>query len=67
MRDDDEQEKTFFRSDRFFSEGDKWFFTTREGAIKGPFDTRSDAEQELMLYLRDLRNMESFGVGKTDE
>ena len=67
MRDDDREKKTFFRSDRFFSEGDKWFFTTREGAIKGPYDSRADAEQELMLFLRDLRNMESFGLDKKRE
>ena len=61
-RDDDQTDKTFFTSDRFFNEGGKWFFTTREGDMKGPFDSRADAEQELMLYLRQLREREKFGI-----
>lgn len=66
-RQDDEEEKTRFRSDRFFCEGGSWFFTTREGVVKGPFASREEAEQELMMFLRDLRNMESFGLKGTSE
>ena len=51
---DGDDNKTFFNSDRFFNEGGKWFFSTREGQLKGTFDSRKDAEQELMLYLRSL-------------
>ncbi|MDF1629365.1 MAG: DUF6316 family protein [Alcanivoracaceae bacterium] len=54
--------KTFFNSDRFFNEGGKWFFTTREGQLRGPFDSRKDAEQELMLYLRALEERAKFGL-----
>lgn len=54
--------KTFFNSDRFFNEGGKWFFTTREGQLMGPFDSRKDAEQELMLYLRNLEERARFGL-----
>lgn len=54
--------KTFFNSDRFFNEGGKWFFTTREGQLMGPFDSRKDAEQELMLYLRSLEERVRFGL-----
>ena len=54
--------KTFFNSDRFFNEGGKWFFTTREGQLMGPFDSRKDAEQELMLYLRNLKERAKFGL-----
>jgi hypothetical protein len=59
---DGEQDKTWFRSDRFFCEDGNWFFTTREGTVQGPFDSRADAEQELMLYLRDRRELENFGL-----
>lgn len=62
QRDSDEQLKSWFRSDRFFAEGNKWYFTTRENTIEGPFDTRADAEQELMMYLRNLRERENFGI-----
>lgn len=57
-----ENDKTWFRSDRFFCEEGKWFFTTRENTIKGPYDSRDEAEQELMMYLRDMRERENFGV-----
>lgn len=59
---DGDDNKTFFNSDRFFNEGGKWFFTTREGSLMGPYDSRADAEQELMLYLRNLREREKFGI-----
>lgn len=57
-----ESEKTWFRSDRFFCEEGKWFFTTRENTVEGPYDSRAEAEQELMMYLRDMRERENFGV-----
>lgn len=57
-----EGDKTWFRSDRFFCEEGKWFFTTRENTVEGPYASRAEAEQELMMYLRDLREKENFGV-----
>ena len=62
MRDKDQETKTFFRSDRFFCEGGKWYFTTRENTIEGPYDSRADAEQELMLYLRQMNERAKFGI-----
>ena len=63
-RDDEDQDKARFRSDRFFCEEGKWYFSTRENTIKGPYESREDAEAELMLYLRELQNRENFGGGK---
>ena len=57
-----EDPKTYFRSDRFFAEGGKWYFTTRENTIEGPFDSRDDAAQELMLYIRRLEERQKFGL-----
>lgn len=57
-----EAEKTRFRSDRFFCEGGQWFFSTREGKIHGPSASRKDAEEELVMYLRDLRHRHNFGL-----
>lgn len=62
QRQDDEDKKAWFRSQRFFSEGSKWYFTTRENTIEGPFDSREDAEQELMMYLRNLRERANYGI-----
>ena len=61
--DDEEDNKARFRSDRFFCEEGNWYFTTRENVIRGPYESREDAERELMLYLRDLQTRERFGGG----
>lgn len=66
MRHDDNDNKTWFRSERFFSEGSRWYFSTREGTIEGPFDSRAEAERELMLYLRLLAEREKFGIRPGD-
>lgn len=50
-----EEEKTRFRSERFFTSDDKVFFTTREGADIGPFACRADAEKALRLYIECIR------------
>ncbi|MGB1952056.1 MAG: DUF6316 family protein [Marinobacter sp.] len=47
-----EQERNWFRSDRFTVINGQWFFQTREGAFEGPFDSVSEAQMELLLYLR---------------
>lgn len=61
-READDLKKTWFRSQRFFSEGSKWYFTTREDTIEGPYESRDEADQELMMYLRGLRERENFGM-----
>ena len=40
-----------FRSDRFFTVGDKWYFTTREGFDSGPYANRERAEKSLHRFL----------------
>ncbi|MEQ9545787.1 MAG: DUF6316 family protein [Marinobacter sp.] len=47
-----EQERNWFRSDRFTTINGQWFFQTREGTFEGPFDSVNEAQMELMLYLR---------------
>ncbi len=47
---------TAFRADRFFKEGDKWFFCTREGTIEGPFELRREAEARLADYVKILNS-----------
>lgn len=62
MRKDDNDKKTWFRSQRFFTEGSSWYFSTREGTIEGPYESRDEAEQELMMYLRNIKEREKFGI-----
>ena len=42
-----------FRSGRIFNVGMQWYFATREGIDRGPYDDRDDAEAELRLFVRD--------------
>src|SRR5690554_7953747 len=47
-----EQERHWFRSERFSLVNGQWYFQTREGTVEGPFDDVREAEMELLLYLR---------------
>lgn len=51
-----ENDKTWFRTERFFTIGVDWYATTREGQNLGPFKTRSMAEQGLVRFIVDLKN-----------
>lgn len=44
-----------FRSGRIFNVGMQWYFATREGIDRGPFEDRNDAEAELNLFIREKR------------
>ena len=41
-----------FRPGRFFKDGGKWFFHTREGTFEGPFEMRAEAESRMEEYIR---------------
>lgn len=49
---DGEQGGVPFRSDRFFSVGNKWYFSTREGFDSGPYANRERAESSLSHFLQ---------------
>ena len=48
--------------ERFVSMNGEWFYTTREGEERGPFVSRSDAEGDLITYIRHLDQMDNYGV-----
>ncbi len=50
-RKDDLKTQIRFRSDRMYKYNNKWFFTTREGALQGPFQDQFEANYELKMYL----------------
>jgi hypothetical protein len=58
---DGEKKKLHFQVDRFFQQNGEWFYMTREGEEHGPFDSKADAEGDLIDYIRHRRNMEQFG------
>ena len=41
-----------FRTDRFFSVSDKWYFSTREGFDSGPYANKGRAEEGLKRFLK---------------
>ena len=41
-----------FRSNRFFTSGTDWYFSTREGIDQGPFPSRISAHEAIQEYIR---------------
>ena len=58
---DDDNEKVHFQMDRIAQQNGVWFYMTREGVQRGPFESREDAEDDLSEYIRHSRNMQEFG------
>ncbi|MGH1486064.1 MAG: DUF6316 family protein [Cellvibrionaceae bacterium] len=54
-----EEDKFWFRSDRFFSVGNDWYFTTREHQDVGPFGSRDDAVHGLELFIECVQKQQT--------
>lgn len=52
MRSSDGEDRTRFRSDRITCENGRFFFSTREGTLEGPYLSREQAEVAAALYIR---------------
>ena len=50
-RKEDLKTRVRFGFDRIFKDSGKWFFTTREGTLQGPFEDQFEANDELKMYL----------------
>ena len=55
-------DKTWFRSERFFRVADGYYFSTREGTDVGPYKSKDTAEKGLDLYIQCMRNQDVNGV-----
>jgi uncharacterized protein DUF6316 len=51
-RPNDPENKSFFKSERYFESNGQWYFSTRETADQGPFKSRDAATSELNAYLK---------------
>jgi len=49
-----------FRADRFSVSNGKFYFTTREGTLEGPYANREEAERELALYIRKASGLDIY-------
>jgi len=47
-----------FRSGRFFSIENKWYFSSREGIDHGPYDSKHDAEVNLDCFINNIMRVE---------
>ncbi|MFD2228965.1 DUF6316 family protein [Alkalimarinus sediminis] len=45
-----EATKSWFRCDRFIQVGREWFYMTREGSQVGPFNSKTEAANDLYWY-----------------
>ncbi len=41
-------------SDRIFKDSGKWFFTTLEGTLQGPFQDQFEANYRLKIYINTM-------------
>lgn len=58
-QDDTDVDKTWFRSDRFFTADNEYYFTTREEINVGPFPNREAAQRGLDLYIKVMQKEET--------
>jgi len=50
--DSEQTPATPVRSDRYFKLADYWYFTTREGATLGPYDSKDQAQLAADDYIQ---------------
>lgn len=55
-----EAARPWFRTERYYHTNEGWWFLTRENTEEGPFATQHEAENELMLYVRQANQMENY-------
>ncbi len=55
-----EARRPWFRSERYYHTNDGWWFLTRENTEKGPFTSQYEAENELILYIRQINQADQY-------
>lgn len=63
MRRNDQQAKTYFRSERLFTMNDQWYFASREGD-QGPFPTREAAQAALKQFTSECVALSDFQASR---
>jgi hypothetical protein len=56
----DKDKKVYFQMDRFVQQNGEWFYDSREGVQRGPFETREDAEADLVFYILECHKKDNF-------
>ncbi len=55
-KDEEGDGKLYFQMDRFMEQAGEWYYTTREGEERGPFESQHAAEKDLIAYLHVLKS-----------
>jgi hypothetical protein len=59
---DGDDKKFVFQTNRFVQQNGEWFYMTREGAQRGPFQSREEAEADLVFYIIECHKKENFNI-----
>jgi hypothetical protein len=65
MRQDDREQRTYFRSERLVSMNGQWYFCTREGE-QGPFPSKGAAQRALQRYINEKVELDGFQRSRKD-
>jgi hypothetical protein len=65
-RREDNEDKTYFRSDRLFSMNGQWYFSAREGDC-GPYASRDLARAALARFINEKIELDSFQKSRERE
>ncbi|KIH82393.1 DUF6316 family protein [Pseudomonas batumici] len=61
----DSTEATHFRSHRVTAINGRFFFSTRENTLEGPFFTRTDAERGTQVYVTRMQLANAIKASQT--
>lgn len=51
-----ENQASVYRSGRFYTVSNEWYFSVREAEDQGPYSSKSDAEKQLKIYISDQQH-----------
>lgn len=58
---DSSDEKFHFQMERLIQQNGEWFYITRGGEERGPFESKADAEGDVVMYIREQLKLQEFG------
>jgi len=58
---EDEESKLWYRSRRFFTINNEWYFSTRENRDIGPYESEEHARKGMLLFVDSLKQDGDYG------
>lgn len=66
QRRNDKQQRTYFRSERFFNQNGSWYFAAREGEF-GPYASRAAADAAMQRFVAEKVHLQRFQQSREKE